>query len=194
MTANLPRPPVFTETAEAQAETAVEPSEPAPAPTEPAPELPIAVRELLDFNPRYITGLPLATTLVCRRQDGGGGLVITTSRVAHEAARRAGVPVFVGSEIEAIVTAAENERGTPAACAQWCEQKALNPGWRLSVEAALGGVRVDGGPKTWPLRHVLWVLGLELVAVGCGDEVPGEIGSVGKCQADKKGHDMARAG
>jgi hypothetical protein len=145
---------------------------PQPAVAVPAP---IAVGELLEYDPRLISALPLPTTLVCRRQDGGGVLVVTTSRVAYEAARAAKVPAFVGGEIDALTISAENERGTPAMCARWCELKVANHGWRLSVEIAMAGVLPDPRAPKWRLRHVLWTLGLQLIAVGCGDEVPAEL-------------------
>jgi hypothetical protein len=138
----------------------------------------VAVAELLEFDPRLIAALPLPTTLLCRRQGGDGLMVITTSRVAYEAARAAKVPAFVGGEIDALTISAENERGTPATCAHWCELKSANHGWRLSVDIAMSGVLPDPRAPKWRLRHVLWTLGLELLDVGCGDDIPAQLGEV----------------
>lgn len=159
----------------AQSEEATVQGEPHPVretvSAEPSPVC-VAVTELLAFNPRFIPQLPLPTTLLCRRQDGGGLMVATTSRAAYEAARAAGVTVFAGGEFLAMVVAAENERGTPAELARWCKRKAAEPAWRLTQDAAMSGVEPDATAPQWLLGGVLWTLGAELLAVGVGDELP----------------------
>jgi hypothetical protein len=143
-------------------------------------EPPIAVRELLGFDPRLIAGsdtepgLLAATTLVCRQANGAGEWVVTTSRAAYAAARARKVPAFVGREIEPLVLAAENERASWHVLAQWCTRKTADPAWRLEREVALGGLLEHAvlPPQGWTLERVLRAYGAELVAVGCGDEVP----------------------
>lgn len=133
---------------------------------------PLAVRELLGLDPRLIAGLPLATTLVCRQANGAAECVVTTSRAAYAAYRARGVPVFVGREVEPLALAAENDRASAHVLAQWHTRKTEDPAWRLDDEVALAGLPNALPPQGWLLEQVLRAYGAELVAVGCGDEVP----------------------
>lgn len=128
--------------------------------------------ELSGFGARLLTDLPLATTLVCRRRLGNGQLVVTTSRAVYEAAKRNRVPVFAGSELWALVLAAEHERGSPVALEMWCAQKVADPAWRLTAEVALGEVCGTFLPRGWSLGMALRTFGAELVEVCLEDELP----------------------
>lgn len=130
-----------------------------------------AVRELLEFPARLIAGLPLGTTLRCARSTGEP-ITVTTSRSAYEASRVAGLPTFSGSELAALALAAEHDRASPAVFERWCATKASDPAWKLSAEAAIGGAVGRFEPLGWPLGQVLRLFGLELRAVGVGDEIP----------------------
>lgn len=131
----------------------------------PPPELALQLREVLGFTASLLTALPLATTLLCVRPHEGEHLVLAT----HSAAPAAGngyerVPAFVGPELNALVVAAEQGRGTWATMADWCARKGRDPGWRLTRIEALGGVRAAGW-LGWTTGQVLRALGLELVEV-----------------------------
>lgn len=143
-----------------------------PAQPSAAPEPSLAVRELQGFDPRLLPALPLATTLVCRPASGDGQLVVTTSKPAYEAAKAHGVPVFAGGELLALSLAAEHERASPAAMAEWCAHKAEDPAWRLTSEVAIGGAVGSFEPEYRTLGQTLRAYGLELIEVCVGDELP----------------------
>jgi hypothetical protein len=89
------------------------------------------------------------------------------------AATAATWPTFTGTELAAMALAAEHDRASPAALAQWCEHKAgAGPGWRLTAAEALGPVAGRFEPRGWPIGRVLAAYGLALVEVVVGDDVP----------------------
>lgn len=138
-----------------------------------AERLSLAVVEVLGFCPRLLSELPEPTTLTCARSNGVP-ITFTTSARAFAAARAAGgAAVFTGRELAAAALAAEHERGTPSAVAEWCVHKAEDPDWRLTAEVALGGVVGRFEARGWSIGKVFARLGLELRGVEVGDTYQG---------------------
>lgn len=124
---------------------------------------PIAITEVEGFGPRLLGELPLPSTLHGR--TAGGDVVITTSTAEYERHRAAGVPVFSGRELAAMALAAEHDRGSPAALAQWCDRKRTEPAWALGAVEAIGGAVGVFEPRGWPIGRVFLRYGIELTAV-----------------------------
>jgi hypothetical protein len=126
--------------------------------------------ELLEFEPRHLSSLPLSTTLLVQR-EGGALAMVTTSRASYQAAHGCRCPVFAGGEVDPLCLAAENDRGTPSEFERWCRLKLKDTQFRLTANEVCRelGQRIE--PKHWVLGDVLWAYGLQLVAVYC-DEVP----------------------
>lgn len=183
---------------------ATEPGAPAPPAVEPAatsahPEASadlgavqtLAVREASGLSLRLLPLLPLPSTILCARVEGfdaGGGLVVlTTSRLAYEAARARRCPVFVGGELAELALAAEHDRVYPPQLAGWCVRKLEDPAWRLSRAVAFGGMPSTGlPPSEWTLEQVTRKVGLRVLWAGCGDELPVDLGgppSAGEARA-----------
>lgn len=165
----------------------------APLPPLQPPSLSVAVDELLGFDPRYIPSLLAPTTLVCRREEDGGLLVITTSKVAYAAARVAALPVFMGSEIEPLTVAAEQDRGTPTTIEEWCRRKGEDPSWKLTLSAAMGAMCGEIKPLGWTLGRVLQRYWLDLVEVDAGDDLPACLSHVAMSGAGDGCHQSSRA-
>lgn len=123
-----------------------------------------------------LSGMPDALSLVLRRRQSGQLAIITTARAVYAAARDRGLPVFVGTEVEWMALAAEHDRAWPLQFESWCARKAESPGWKLEYPAAMGGVRDDAPPLGWSTLRVLNRLGLELLSVSLGTDMPPELG------------------
>jgi hypothetical protein len=139
----------------------------------PRPSLPprsVAIREVLGTQQRWLTDLPLATTLLVSTHEGGH-LILTTSRAALAAAQSARVPAFVGPEISALALAAEHDRASPAVLEAWCAEKLREPGFRLTPQVAVD-VSERRAPQGWTVGEVLRAFGARLEAVGMGEQVP----------------------
>ncbi len=172
--------------AAAPAPPAVEPAATSTRPeasAEPGAVQTLAVREVLGLSLRLLPLLPLPSTILCVRVEGfdaGGGLVVlTTSRLAYEAARARRHPVFVGGELAELALAAEHDRVYPPQLAAWCVRKLEDPAWRLSRAVAFGGMTMPSTglpPGEWTLEQVTRKVGLRVLWAGCGDELPVEIG------------------
>jgi hypothetical protein len=160
------------------AEVTVDVNTPAPLAAGPTS---VAVAEVLAFCPRLLSALPAPATLVCACAVPGraapplggpvGVIVFTTSQPVYTAAS-ATWPVFTGAELAAVALAAEHDRGSPAALAEWCDRKATTRGaWRLTAAEALGPVAGVFTPRGWSIGRVFARYGLQLIAVEVGDEV-----------------------
>jgi hypothetical protein len=129
------------------------------------PEQSLAIREVLGFPAALFCGLPLHTVLRCSLRHDGRRLVVASSTGTPPSNEDVQAPAFVGSEWDAMVLAAERERGTYLTVAQWCERKLAEPKWRLTRLAAIDGAQVGMAPLHWSIGRVLHALGLELVEV-----------------------------
>lgn len=147
--------------------------------------VPVAVAEVLAFCPRLLSALPAPATLVCACAVPGraapplggpvGVIVFTTSQAVYTAASAAW-PVFTGAELAAVALAAEHDRASPAALAEWCDRKATTRGaWRLTAAEALGPIAGVFTPRGWSIGRVFARYGLQLVGVG---DDPGEVAGV----------------
>jgi hypothetical protein len=88
------------------------------------------------------------------------------------AAASAAWPVFTGAELAAAALAAEHDRASPEALAEWCDRKATTRGaWRLTAGEALGPIAGVFTPRGWSIGRVFARYGLALLAVGVGDAV-----------------------
>lgn len=165
-----PQPPIWVGFEEPSAAPAAVEPECAPAAEPVQAEPSVAIRELLGFQQRWVTDLPLAATLLVSTHEGGR-LLLTSSRTAFAAAQAAQVPAFVGAEVAALALAAEHGRASPAALAAWCAEKLREPGFRLTplVAVDLPERRAEQG---WTVKQVLRAFGAQLVAVSSGAEVP----------------------
>jgi hypothetical protein len=121
----------------------------------------LAVREVLGFCPRLLSGLPAPSTLVCEHAEAG--LAVFTTSAAVYAASANARPTFTGTELAAIALATEHDRG---AFEEWCKRKRyMGAAWRLNAAAALGPVYGRFDPLGWTIGRVFERLGLALVAV-----------------------------
>ncbi len=155
---------------------------PAPAVLEQAPRTVLELRGELDRGVHEVNGYPLrllaqlpvgcTATLVCRVFETGARVVLTTARAAYARARELGLPTFVGGELGLLALAAEHDRAGPAQVRTWLERKREVPTWKLDGHVAIGDVHEALAPKGWNVERVLAVLGMDLIAVGAGDEVP----------------------
>ena len=130
----------------------------------------VAMQEVLSFQQRWLSALPLAFTLLVSTREGGR-LLLTTSKPASEAARLAQVPAFLGSEFGPLALAAEHDRASPAALAAWCAEKLKEPGFRLTPQVAVD-LPERGPEQGWTVERVLRAYGARLEAVCTGQEVP----------------------
>jgi hypothetical protein len=135
------------------------------------PPTPLAFAELLAFPVRLVSRLPAPTTLMCS-QHRLGAVAFTTSRAAWTTYRERSIPVFSGIELNAAALAAEHDRGSELALAEWLERKAADRAWTLSAAEAIGEAFGKFEPRGWCLGHVLRRYGLELCGVGVDSEVP----------------------
>lgn len=133
----------------------------------------LGIREVLGFEQRLLSSLPLAFSLLVSTHEGGR-LLLTTSKTALEAARLAQAPVFVGSELSPMAMAAEHDRAAPSALAAWCAEKLREPGFRVTPQIALAEIdRSQHQPEIgWTVGQVLRAYRAELVQVATGSEVP----------------------
>jgi hypothetical protein len=130
---------------------------------EPLPEQSVAVREVLSFPARLFSSLPLPTALVCTLGPSGRRLVVASSSDAFPPSGELDqTPAFAGSELDAIVHAAEQDRATPACLARWADRKLAEPTWRLTRLEALGGVQVGWKPLDWTMGRVLRALSVRI--------------------------------
>ena len=139
-------------------------------PPPPPPELTLAMREVLKLPARLISDLPLATSLVCSQSSGL--FAITTSRIVFEHFRKLRWPTFMGLELKALAIAAEHERASPAALAEWCKRKLDDASWALDYRVSIGGVPGKFEAQGWLLADVLKQYGSQLFAVECKDDIP----------------------
>jgi len=134
------------------------------------PEVPIALREVLGFEARLLLELPAATTLVCRTTRTEQTVVVTNARAVYAAARARDLPAIVGGEWAALVRSTEQDRVWPADVEQLIERKLKQPDVRIRFfdRDLIGTVE----PEHWTTARVLRRVGLELLDVGVGDEIP----------------------
>jgi len=99
----------------------------------------VAVREVLGFPVAFFSKLPLATTLhgVTSR---GVSFRVTTSKAAYAQARDERVPVFVGGELLALASAAQNDRMFEGDFERIVERKSKAGEWRLTDGHAFAGM------------------------------------------------------
>jgi hypothetical protein len=90
--------------------------------------------------------------------------VVTSSAgvVPTASAELGQAPTFLGSEFDALVHAAEQERATPACLARWADRKLAEPTWRLTRLEALGGAHVGWKPLDWTMGRVLRALSVRI--------------------------------
>lgn len=141
----------------------------------------VAVAEVAGLPARLLVGVegqhvgaPAPWTLVCS-SPAGELSVWTNARASFELARGARVPAFVGGELVALEMGARADRVTRAQGAEWLARKREQAGWRLTTEAACGGVwpdRLPTGDYGWSVGRVLAAAGMHIVWVGVGDELP----------------------
>jgi hypothetical protein len=93
-----------------------------------------------------VGGLPLPVVLGCKAllvpRVPDVRFIITTSRTAHAAALAEGVPVFTGSELEAIAIAVQCDRMFAIQFVEILKRKSDPVGamWRVTLDHALGGL------------------------------------------------------
>lgn len=166
-----PQPPVWVGLPENEAQLAAAPAAVELEAAQVAQlELSVAMHEVLSFQARWLSALPLAFTLLVSTREGGR-LLLTTSKAASEAARLAQVPAFVGSEIGPLALAAEHDRASSSALAAWCAEKLKEPGFRLTPQVAVD-LPERGPEQGWTVERVLRAYGARLEAVCTGQEVP----------------------
>lgn len=138
-------------------------------------DVPTAVREVLGYPLRLLSGLPLPSTLLCRREGAPGAwqlVVLTTSRTAYVAARERGVAAFVGGEFELLALSTEHDRAPPVEVSKWLDRKVADPDWRLAGGSAIGQLAERPRSRGWTVAAVLRALDMQLLAVSTGDELP----------------------
>lgn len=141
----------------------------APAPAPPPSAASLAMREVLQLPPLWITQLPLATTLRCTLANGDA-FDVTTSREHYMRQRAAAAIVLTGRELGALAIGAENDRASAAWLASWLAAKRADAASTLDPATALGGIADATTPAVrWPLSRVLHAWQLTLTAVGVGD-------------------------
>lgn len=140
------------------------------APPPPARGSSLAVREVLLLPPAWLANLPEATTLALHA-SGGQTWYATTGAGVYEALRGAGELVCTGGELGAMAVAAEQDRASSLALAQWLAIKRIDPSMRLDVRCVLDGLAdcADTPDLRWPLGRVLAVCAATLDRVGTGD-------------------------
>jgi hypothetical protein len=131
------------------------------------------------------THTQLAATLVCevvtsaRLKLLGQHVVFTTSKPAYVVAREKRWPAFVGREFALLALAVEHDRLEPRRFAEWLERKAGDASMRIDGAMAMGDLGAEEveriTPKGWAVERVLAELGLRLLAVGTGAELPGPL-------------------
>jgi hypothetical protein len=131
-----------------------------------------SIGHVLGFCPRLLSELPEPTTLTCRRRNGEWVIVTTSADVYAEARSTLDAAVFTGRELAAMALAAEHERGTPAALAEWSVRNRDDPSWRLNADCAIGAVVGRFDALGWNVGQVFARLGLELVGVVVGNASP----------------------
>ena len=140
----------------------------------PAARLPVGMREVLGFVASRLVELPSATTLVCFTVATDRTIVVTTSWPAFVAARARGVPRMVGSEWVAFVRSVEQDRVWPADVDRLIQGKLQYAEHRFFDRDLIGTVE----PEHWTIERVLRRVGLELLDVRVGDELPAGLVSV----------------
>jgi hypothetical protein len=152
-------------------------------------DLPVPAREVLGYPLRFLepltTHTQLAATLVCevvtsaRLKLLGQHVVFTTSKPAYVVAREKRWPAFVGREFALLALAVEHDRLEPRRFAEWLERKAGDASMRIDGAMAMGDLGAEEveriTPKGWAVERVLAELGLRLLAVGTGAELPGPL-------------------
>lgn len=132
-----------------------------------------AIQEANVFPARWVFALPEPTTLLCTGVSAAPGTVLFGSaRVALARARRKGVPAFDAEEWSHLVGAVENSRGTLGHHLRWYRAKLASPGWRLTRAEAIGEVAEALLELGWSVGRVLRVIGVELIEVCVGHDVP----------------------
>lgn len=119
--------------------------------------------------------LPAYVTLSCHQRHVLLPVAITNCRAVYLALRRRKAVVFGVMEWLALVSSFENDRHNPTSLAEWCEQKALLPTFRLTHLEAIGPIKNARPPsceRSPALGRVLRGWGLQLVRVHHGAAVP----------------------
>lgn len=121
---------------------------------------------MLALAVRWFAGLPLRTSLTCRVRESGVVFTVTSSQAVGKAHRARKAPVFGCAELGALASGVTNERARARELTQWCDWKAVQPYWELTVDDVLDGIahRVPADPPV-TIGAVLRAWGVELVRV-----------------------------
>ncbi len=129
-----------------------------------AQQMPIGVREVMQFGVAHFPKLPLATTLQCKVV--GFGFWITTSKESYALALAEGVTVLVGGELLALAHAAQNDRVHVAGFLDVLVRKQKRPQWRVTPTQAFGGMPLgNAAPLRWTFEEFFKHVGAWLVDV-----------------------------
>ena len=118
---------------------------------------------LLELPARALPGLPIETRFYLHLAGVTDEVVLTTSEIQADSEGGLGL-IFDGLELSALVTASESGRVLPRDMVRFCQQKSLDPEFRVDVAVALAGAHSQACPA-WSLGRLLRSWNAELVAV-----------------------------
>lgn len=145
--------------------------EPQRVPRPSAPRGPATARrcaELLRLPARHVHALPAAWTMLieaCLVGNQCVPVVVTTCAPDYTRAQSLRYVTLHGAEWAAVVLAAELDRATPRALAQWCQLKQRDASWTLTPRTTLGAYIERSQQRLLNVGQVMCAYGMAILDV-----------------------------